>query len=75
MGNTIYAEALIGMTVTRAERFIKENTVYCSPKYCKYKISQIRVVASNDEDFCVEKNDVSDRLDVKIKDNVITEVY
>lgn len=71
MGNYFYAETLIGMTVKRAEIYIKENTVYLDANHTKYKISEIRIIYPKGmytKDYCLN------RLEVRTENNVIIEI-
>ena len=71
MGNTIYAEALVGMTVVRAERFIGENNVYFDANHTKYRIMKICVSYPNSIDT---KVDCPNILNVKVENNVISKI-
>lgn len=46
MGNAIYAKTLIGMSIKKAEKFIKENIVYFDADHTKYRIMEIRPIYS-----------------------------
>ena len=45
MGNYVYAETLIGMTIPIATKYIKENSVYLGNS--TYKITEIRPISPN----------------------------
>ena len=69
MGNYMYAETLIGMTIPRAERFVKENNVYHNPDDCKFRVDEIR----NREGF-VTMDYCRTRLNVKTNNGIIVEI-
>jgi len=71
MGSKVYAEALIGMTIPRAKRFVEENTVYFDENNTKYRISTFREIIPNGiytMDYC------PNRLSVKTENDVIVEI-
>lgn len=70
MGNTLYADSLIGMTIPEAEKFIRENIIYIDADNTAYRISKISV-SNNDictADYCLN------RLNVEVEQNVISKI-
>lgn len=70
MGNTLYAEALIGMTVPRAKRFITENYVYFDINNTKYRIMHIRKIVPDSlytMEYCPTRISVETKNDIIIK--------
>ena len=71
MGNNIYAETLIGMTIPKAQKFIDENTVYLDVNHTKHRIMEIREIYYREfynTDYCLN------RLNVRVKNNIITHI-
>jgi len=69
MGSTLYSETLIGMTIQRAYRFIKENNVYFDINNSIQKIECIRIV----EEF-MTKDLIPSRLNVVVENYIIIKI-
>jgi hypothetical protein len=69
MGNTLYADTLIGMTLKTAKKFITDNYVYfIDTTGTKYKITIIREIVLNG---IYTKDDCPNRLNVETENDVI----
>jgi len=71
MDNKIYPEALVGMTISIAERFINENIVYFDETHTTYRIMKIRKMYYGVPDTLAYYRD---RLNVRTKNDVIVEI-
>jgi hypothetical protein len=74
LGNTIYADTLIGMTISKAERFIQKNNVYFDSTEKNNRIREIRIEIRDGEGLPLDMSYRYSRLNVNVDKYVITKI-
>jgi len=71
MGNYVFADTLIGMTIDDAREYLENNKVYLDTDNTKYRLLRIRVIYPNGmytKDYC------PNRVHVLTSNGVITKI-